>query len=42
MITKILKEEVIMVRIDKNLKVKLKKMCECKDINILFFKKCRF
>lgn len=34
MTTKILKEEVIRVRIDKNLKAKLKKMCECKDISM--------
>ena len=30
MTTKVLKEEVIRVRIDKNLKDKLKKMCESK------------
>lgn len=34
MTTKILKEEVIRIRIDKNLKDKLKKMCEYKDISM--------
>ncbi len=34
MTTKVLKEEVIRVRIDKNLKDKLKKMCESKDISM--------
>lgn len=34
MTTKVLKEEVIRVRIEKNLKDKLKEMCEFKDISM--------